>query len=237
LAQESEVTVGGAAIAGTYTIQVDGPEGSFSVDFVAAGGEAPAAVVAGFLAAIQADPDFLNLLVATDASPILELDFLHPGQTYTVSFPSDPNGILSGALIQAAGGTDIGLGLGVVTGSDSRLARAPDGSTVDADVLGVTVSATLAVEVNDGLSTSVDAFHPGDEVAVMEEGTVVVAVEDAVAFNGAVFMRIQNAGAGQSLGGFRSDNAGGDAIQITGARFRSDTSGVGLAIIKINRPA
>jgi len=227
LAQESEVTVGGAAIAGTYTIQIDGPDAnSITVDFVAAGGEAPAAVVAGFLAAVQADSDFTNLLVATDASPELELDFIHPGQVYVISFPSDPNGILSGALIQAAGGTNIHLGVGVVPGSAAQLAVAPGAATVDA----------VEIMVNDGLSTSLDVFAPGCSISVMSEGTTVVGVEDAVAFNGPVFMRTQNPGPGQHLGGFRSDADGGNAIAITGARFRSATTGVGLAQIKVNRP-
>jgi hypothetical protein len=237
LAQESEVTVGGAAIAGTYTIQIDGPDAnSITVDFVAAGGEAPAVVVAGFLAAVQADSDFTNLLVATDASPILELDFIHPGQVYVISFPSDPNGILSGALIQAAGGTNIHLGVGVVPGSAAQLAVAPGAATVDADFLGITFMGTVEIMVNDGLSTSLDVFAPGCSVSVMSEGTTVVGVEDAVAFNGPVFMRTQNPGPGQHLGGFRSDADGGNAIAIAGARFRSATTGVGLAQIKVNRP-
>ncbi len=236
LAQESEVTVGGSAIAGTYTIQVDGPEGTFTVDFVAAGGEAAAVVVAGFVTAIGMDPDFLNLLVAVDASPVLELNFLHPGQVYTVSFPSDPNGILTNATAQAAGGVDIGLGLGVVPGSSGQFIVAPTGATVDGDVLGITVAATVDIMVNDGLPTSEDVFLPGCTVSVLEAGECVVMTEDAVAFNGDVFMRIQNPGAGQSIGALRSDNAGGDAIQLTRAKFRSATTGAGLARVKIWRP-
>jgi hypothetical protein len=193
-------------------------------------------VVAGFVAAIQADPDFTNLLVATDASPILELDFIHPGQVYTLSFPSDPNGILTNALIQAAGGVDLELGVGVVPGSSQEFAVAPGAGTVDADFLGITIAGTVDIMVNDGLSTSRDVFAPGCSVSVMEEGTCVVEVEGAVAFNGPVFMRIQNAGPGQKLGGFRADADGGDAIQISGAKFRTSTTGVGLAQIKVNRP-
>ena len=50
-------------------------------------------------------------------------------------------------------------------------------------------------------------------------------------------MRIANPGAGQSLGGFRSDADGGDAIQISGAVWRTSTSSAGLAVIRLNRPA
>lgn len=237
LAQESEVLVGGAAIAGTYTIQIDGPDAnSITVDFVAAGGEAAAAVVAGFVAAIQADPDFTNLLVATDASPVLGLAFIHPGKVYTISFPSDPNGILSASITQAAGGVDIALGVGVVPGSGEGFVAAPDVTATDADFLGITIAGTVDVMVNDGLSTSGDVFRPGCSVSVMEEGVCVVEVEGAVAFNGPVFMRINAPGPGQKLGGFRADADGGNAIQITGAKFRSSTTGVGLAQVKVNRP-
>jgi hypothetical protein len=236
LAQEDEVTVGGNAIAGTYTIQFDGPDAeALQVSVVAAGAETPAQMVAAFLVAIQADSDFTNLLVGTDAAPELELDFLHPGQVYVISFPSDPNGILSNTLIQAAGGINLHLGVGVVPGSSAEFAVAPGAGSVDADFLGITVKGTVEIQVNDGLSTSESVFAPGNSVSVMEEGTTVVLTEDAVAFNGPVFMRIVATGT-EIFGAFRSDADGGDAIAIAGAKFRSATTAAGLAQIKVNRP-
>ena len=236
LAQESKVTVGGAAVAGTYTIQIDGPDAnSIQVSVVAAGAETPAQLVAAFLAAINADPDFTNLLVATNSAPILDLAFLHPGQVYVVSFPSDPNSILSNATSQAAGGVSLPLGVGVVPGSAAEFAVAPSAGKTDADFLGITIMGTVEIMVNDGLATSLSVFAPGCSVSVMEVGACVVQTEDAVAFNGPVFMRIVATGT-EVFGAFRSDADGGDAILITGAKFRSATTGAGLAVVKVNRP-
>lgn len=236
LAQESEVTIAAAPPAGDYTIQLDGPEGSFSFTYTSPGAETEAQIVAGLLLALQADPDLVNVVVGTDASPVLELDFIHPGAVWVISFPSNPGGNMSQALIQAAGGVDVHLGVGVVPGNSAEFAVAPSGGTVDGDFLGITVALSVDVQVNDGLSTSFDVFAPGATLSVMEAGEAVVEVEDAVAFNGDVFMRIANPGPGQHLGAFRSDNAGGDAIQITRAKFRTATSGAGLARVKVNRP-
>lgn len=236
LAQETEVSFGGNAVAGVYTLQIDGPDATaLQVSVTSAGADTPAQMVAAFVAAIVADSDFNNLLTATDAAPEIELDFIHPGQVYVVSVALEQNAITTVATIQAAGGTDIALGVGVVPGSSADLAIAPSAGSVDADFLGVTIKGTVEISVNDGLSTSESVFAPGCSVSVMEEGACVVMTEDAVAFNGAVFMRIVATGT-EVFGAFRSDADGGDAIAITGAKFRSATTGAGLAVLKVNRP-
>ncbi len=241
LAQESEVSVSGPAVAGTYSFDVIAPEGTFSVEFAATGGETPAQVVAGLLADLQGSPELLNIVVGTDASPDLELAFIHEGIEYGLAITSDPNSILTAATTQAAGGTRIDLGVGVVQGSDDKLATAPDAATTDADFLGFTVRSLDAL-VNDADVNSAgtpDGFEPGSTLSVMSKGDGCVEVEDAVAANGQVFMRIQNPNPllGQKLGSFRSDAAGGDAIAITGARFRTSTQSRGLALIRVNRPS
>lgn len=236
-AQENRVAVGAAPGAGDYTIQIAGPEGTFSFSHTSPGGETQAQIVAALLAALQAEPDLANIVVGTDASPNLDLAFIHEGQVYTVTATSNPGGALTITETQAAGGTAIGLGLGVVPGSSDDLVVAPGGASTDADLLGITCKASIDIQVNDGLAASTSEFAPASTVSVLEAGEVVVNVEDAVAFNGAVFMRTANGTAAAPLGGFRSDADGGDAIAITGAKFRSSTSGSGLAIVKLNRPS
>lgn len=236
-AQENRIAVGAAPGAGDYTIEISGDEGTFSFSYTSPGAETQAQIVAGLLAALQGEPDLANIVAGTDASPNLDLAFLHEGLVYTVTATSNPGGAMTITETQAAGGTAIGLGLGVVPGSAEDLVVAPTGATADADVLGVTCKASVDVLVNDGLQTSDDQFAPAAQVSVLEAGEVVVNVEDAVAFNGAVFMRTANATAAAPLGGFRSDADGGDAIAITGARFRSSTTGAGLAVLKLNRPS
>jgi hypothetical protein len=241
LAQESGVTIGGTD-AGDYTIQFDGPSGSYSITYTHPGGGVTNDIVAGLLTELQSDPDLVNIVVGTNADPQLTLDFIHPGEVWVLSFPSNPAGNMTAATIQAAGGTDLDLGVVVVpvtppeNSTGAQHVGAPDVTATDADFLGITVRASIDVEVNDGDPTGSNVFRPGATVSVMEEGEAVVEVEDAVAFNGPVFVRINNPGPGQKLGGLRSDADGGNAIQMTGARFRSATSGLGLAKVAINRP-
>ena len=243
LAQESEISIAATPEAGDYTVRIVGEEGTFEFTYTSPGAETEAQIVAGLLAALDADPDLVNIVVGTDASPELELDFIHPGLDYTISFPSNPGpGDMSQALIQAAGGVALLLGVAVVatdpagSSTGAQHVTAPDAGTVDADFLGLTVRAVIDVQVNTGDPNQISEFAPGATLSVMEEGESVVEVEDAVAFNGAVFVRIANPGPGQALGGIRSDVDGGNAIQMTGARFRSATTGNGLAKVAINRP-
>ena len=243
LAQESEISIGAGPAAGDYTVRIVGEEGTFEFTYTSPGAETEAQIVAGLLAALNSDPDLVNIVAGTDASPELELDFIHPGADYTISFPSNPGpGDMSQALIQAAGGTALNLAIVVVASDPAGISTgaqhvtAPDAGTVDADFLGMTVRASVDVLVNTGDPNQISQFAPGATLSVMEEGESVVEVEDAVAFNGAVFVRTQNPGPGQHLGGFRSDADGGDAIAMTGARYRSATTGNGLAKVTINRP-
>ena len=108
LAQVSTVTVGGTTD-GVYTVQIDGPEGTFQVSFTAAGNTADQ-IAAGLEAAADLDPDLLNIAVASSATNVLTLTFIHPGSVYTVSAPSAPSA-LTVATSQAAGGVTVGLGV------------------------------------------------------------------------------------------------------------------------------
>jgi hypothetical protein len=241
LAQESVVTVGGTD-AGDYTIRIVGEEGTFDVTYTHPGAGAIGDITAGLQAAIDADPDLVNIVVAVDSDPDVDLNFIHPGKTYTVSFPSNPSGNMTLATAQAPGGPAIELATVVVAASPAGVSTgaqhvtAPGAGSTDADFLGITVKAEIDIQVNNGDPTAETAFEAGTTVSVMEEGECIVEVEDAVAFNGQVFVRIANPAPGQKLGGLRSDAAGGDAVLMTGAKFRSATSGNGLAKVAINRP-
>lgn len=240
LAQISALAFSGNLSAGDYTFQVEGPEGVFAFTLSAAGGETPAAASTAFVALLDVDPDALGLFAASDLAPGVGLDFLHTGAVYTLTITSNPGGVMSVSTSQAAGGTEIGLGLGVVPGtgeaSGAPHVRAPEAGTVDADFLGVSTRETLDVLVNEGNVTTPNVYAPGSVLAVMEEGDVWVRTEDSAAFNGAVYMRTQNGTTDAPLGGFRSDDGGGDAILISGARFRTASTGPGLVRLTLNRP-
>ena len=139
LAQESEITIGAGPAAGDYTTRIVGEEGTFEFTYTSPGAETEAQIVAGMLAALNSDPDPVTIVAGTDASPELELDFIHPGADYTISFPSNPGpGDMSQALIQAAGGTALNLAIAVVASDPAGISTgaqhvtAPDAGTVDA---------------------------------------------------------------------------------------------------------
>jgi len=67
----------------------------------------------------------------------------------------------------------------------------------------------------------------------LQKGRIYVAVEDAVESGQPAFVRFQ---AGNE-GGFRSDVDTANAVQLQGSKFRSSTTGAGIAIVELNLPA
>jgi len=232
LAQVSTVTVGGITD-GVYTVQIDGPEGSFQFSFTASGNTADQ-IAAGLEAAADLDPDLLNIVVATAVTNVLTLTFIHPGSVYTVSTPSAPSA-LTVATSQAAGGVTVGLGVAVAQGTLDDQAALLGGASTDADVLGITIR-SIDMNTNEGDPTVDDGYQAGSTLAIMRGGELFANVEDAVAAGGQVFARIVINAPGQVLGGLRSDADGGDAIALSACTFRTSTTSAGLARIKINRP-
>ena len=233
LAQISDIAIGAAPAGGTYTIQIEGPEGTYQFSYTSPGGETQAQIVAGLLAALNSDPDLLGFVSGVDASPSLELHFLATGQTYTVTAAANPGGIASITITQAAGGTDLPLGVAVVPGANAGEVALPTAGSVAADVLGVTTP-SLDAEITTG-QVGPQVFEPGSTVSVLEHGEIYVWTEGAVAFNDPVHVRINNA-AGKTTGTFRNTADGADTVQLANARFRSTLSAAGLAVVKINRP-
>ena len=232
LAQISTVTVGGTTD-GVYTVQIDGPEGTFQFSFTASGNTADQ-IAAGLEAAADLDPDLLNIVDVSSATNVVTLTFIHPGSVYTVSAPSAPSA-LTVADTQDAGGVTVGLGVAVAQGALDDQAALLGGGSVDADVLGITIR-SIDMNVNQGDPVVDDGYFGGATMAIMRGGELFANVEDAVAAGGGVFARIVVNAAGQVLGGLRSDADGGDAIALSACTFRTTTTAAGLARIKINRP-
>ena len=235
-AQQSEIAIGGTDD-GVYTIQIQGEEGTFQFSFTASGNTADQ-IADGLAAAAQADPDLVNIVdtTATSGTP-LDLQFLHEGASYSISFPSNPNTNMSETVVQAPGGVRVALGVGVVPGSADRFAVAPDAATVDADFLGITELGVPA-QINTGRDPNLsDGFAPGATLSVMRKGDIWVEAEGAVSFNGQAFMRIATPLAGQVLGAFSAGPAvPGEVIALSGVRFRKSTSSAGLTVVRVNRP-
>lgn len=236
LAQVSTLTVGGTASDGTYSVQATGPDGEvLTAEFVRGAGETNAQIATALAAAMS--PTWLNAFTIVDGgSGVLTLTANHGGRVYTFITAAPGTGTLVAANTQTAGGVDIQMGVAVAEGSDDDLAAVLSGSTVDDDLAGIVVRGIdgLVNDLGEGGAPAV--FQPGSTLSVLRRGEAWVTVEDAVAKGADAFVRIANPAAGDPVGLFRSDADGGDAIEMTGARFASTTTGRGLAKVRINRP-
>lgn len=226
--------------AGDYSLRIEGPDGEVvEVTHTSPGSETSAQIATAIVALLEAELDFANMATVADGgSGDLTLTFLHAGRVYDVS-----GEVVAGTLTidndTDAGGSNIGLGLGVEYGSEDTLATVVDGSTTDINVAGVTVRSVDAL-VNELEGPTVEGaentYQPGKTMSVMRGGVCAVRVEDAVTKGAQAFMRIANGTALNPAGGWRSDADGGDAISITGATFGSSTTGAGIALLRLNRP-
>lgn len=107
--------------------------------------------------------------------------------------------------------------------------KLPDGAGVD--IVGIAVRDS-ATEESD--ATAENAYATESAVAVLRRGRIYVVVEEAVTPDDAVFVRHTANGLLTSLGIFRTDNDGGNALEITSARYVT-SAGLGeLAIVDIN---
>jgi len=243
LAQETDVAVAAAPAVGVYSFDVIAPEGTFTATYTSPGGESQNDIAIGLLASINGNPDFLNILTAAAPGNAVEMKFLHTGIVYSVTNLVAPGAALSVLDVVAPGGNDIGLGLAVVPApaqtsggvSGCYKVQAPSAATVDSDLLGFTTRNTLAAQINTGAQED-SMIPPGNAVGVLEEGEIYVQCEDSPGFNAQVFVRTDNGTAAAPLGGVRSDAGGGDAIAMTGARFRGPRTSEGLIRVAINRP-
>jgi len=237
-AQVNTITVGGTTD-GDYTIQFasSSSEVVYQVTFAASGNTA-AEIASGLVDAINDDPDVLGILSVayTPATDNFTVTFASLGSVWTISYPSNPGGNLSDVQDQAPGGVDIPVGLGLVQGSTDVLAALPTGASTDDDFVGICVLGVDG-EINFAFENTQTGYAPGTTMAALVQGDCIVETEDAVAKNGDVFMRITATVANPQLGKFRSDDDGGNAIQITGLKYRDTTSAAGLAIVRANRPS
>jgi hypothetical protein len=231
LAQEDDWGFG-AAVTGTYTLQIVGEEGTFTLTYDATvPPDANTDIIDGLIA--SAGADLLNIATLTNADPTLEIRFLHPGQVYTLTITSDPD-TTTLTQVQAAGGTDIELGVVVKRGSGDDFAIAVAPGDTDADFIGIT-TINIDTRVSDGIQTSETVFEPGSTLSIFTMGEIWVVTEDAVTQGGQVFVRITATGT-ERFGAMRSDADGGDAIVMTNATWATSTTAAGLARVWISRP-
>lgn len=232
LAQINEIVVADND-AGTYTITIVAPEGSFSVSLTVVA-QTVAQIADAMAASLAALEGLENIVSATsDGVDTITLAFLHVGYSYTVSVTSASADLVLSET-QSAGGPSFPLGIGVVD-SGGEIGRVPTTGDVAFDILGITVrSPYLTVPFGFFEAEAPAAFTAGSKMSVMRMGSCWVSPEVAVAVNDPVFCRVVATGSEQA-GALRNDADGGDAVALR-ARFRTAASAGGLARIEISQP-
>ena len=231
-AQEDDVPIGGTTD-GTYTMAIQGEEGTFTASFVASGNTADE-IAAGLAANVVAQVPLYNVVKASAVGTPVKLAFIHPGSSYAITFPSNPGGNMSLSPVTSPLGTPIPLGHAVCS-DDGKTARAPKLGDTAAQFWGCSVRNSDLLNPIDGLNGRDIQFQPGIMLSAAPKGTVWVPTETAVAVNDPVFFRV-DAGAGQTFGAFGAVADGGKAVQVVG-KYLSATTGPGqLALLRLANP-
>jgi hypothetical protein len=233
LAQQSTISFA-AATAGDHTIRIVDSTGNQVLSGTAAGGGTVTALIDALIAALEADPEFLNVIEsATNNDPDLDLVFKHSGLTYVIDFPANPGTDMTVANGQNAGGVNIGLGLAVIQNTTDDALASPLTAAAQ-PILGITCRNTV-VENNDGNPLSTTNFKPGDEMSIMDSGCESVQTEGAVVSGGPVFAR-HDVGATAFALGSLSATDDGETVAVPNARWASSTTAAGLAKVVVNLP-
>lgn len=240
VAQESAILWNGNTADADYSVRIQGEEVDVTLLFQPGGVTTSDAIAIAITAAAAASEDLINVVVVTDVvADTNELVFTHPDRVYTVTaiIGSGGNGTAVVSEVVAPGGTDIGIGLVIVQGTNDNEGTLPSGGSTSATALGISTKNTSS-EVNAGNPVLVSVFSPGDVISVMEEGAVWVFTEDAVVANAPVFFRIATATlADEQIGRVRSDVDGGDAVQLFGSKFLTSGAAGELVKVSLNLPA
>jgi hypothetical protein len=231
--QQDQVPIGGTDD-GDYWVQIQGEEGTFTIKFTASGNTA--IEIADGLAADAASQVGLTNIVST-ASTVgtpLVLDFIHPGASYAVSFPSNPGGNMSLLAVQSPDGSPIRPGYAIAS-DDGLTARPVKVGDTAAQFWGTACRNSDLLNPNAGLNGRDIQFMPADMVSACASGEMWVPVETAVAVNDPVFFRV-NATGSQVFGAYGNTADGGNAVQVVG-RFKSKTTAPGqLARVRLANP-
>ena len=136
-----------------------------------------------------------------------------------------PKDVLTGKAVKEA--LPFGRLVVVNTANGDGAVMLPTGA---GDITNLSVGVVLRTHSLESSLSGEPQYEQNSAVPVLRKGRIFAQVQDAVAEGGQVFAT--NAAA---HGTFRSDSTG--ATLVPGARYRSSTSGAGLAIVEINQPA
>lgn len=138
-----------------------------------------------------------------------------------------------------AGSTVIKYGRVVVpdTANGDHAMKLPASSGDVGKALGITVVCSACEFNADATDTALTVIKAKSEAEVGRRGVIWMLAEDAVAIGGGVFVRHTGGTGTQAAGRVRSDADTANATQLTGAVFRTATTGTdGLVAVEINLP-
>lgn len=220
LPQVTTITIAAGAATDDFELTVTDDETAQSYALGTVTGDADESVLAAaIVAAIRAHGKINDLfsVVATQAvsgsDVILTLTARHANRSYTLA-GSGGTGAVTIADTQEHGGSGLEFGRFVVRGSGDDEFAAPGASSVAGDIVGAlfrTEANHLHSLENDSPS-AVDLCERGKAYAIMQDGRMLVKVEEAVTPASTPYMRRALTSSAGRLGGFRESPAGSTQV-------------------------
>lgn len=222
-------TVITAANSTAYTVSINGIPITITSDASATAAEICDALVA----AIQANPFTNALVIAQNVSNNLVITERDPSIGAVAVSEADGNLAMTTTTAHSSE-TVIQPGFAVVRDSGADKACMPP-SGAGQQFEGVAVFAQIPAFDERVGALSQAQYVSGQVLPVLHSGVILVPTEVTVAAGDSVFFRHAANGAQTRLGMFRNTNDGGNATQVTNARYRTGTVN-GLAELAIDIP-
>lgn len=133
-------------------------------------------------------------------------------------------------VLLAESGKDVIVTNVAVTGGSSQAGSTVTQATAES-LYGIALS-TSKEQDSDGIVQ----YSENDPVSVLRQGSALVKTEQAVDSDDDVYVRIKGDGSTTFPGNFRKDSDSGDAVAVTGARFKTSADADGIVEVEINLP-
>lgn len=208
-----------------YTFTLNG----VTVTYTAIAGDGAKQIRDGLIKAFNDTGEFEGIVYATASGNNVRLTANTAGTDFTYA---DTDSRLTGTTTQANVATQpIKFGKAVVKRTGS--------GTTDLSCMLPTAASQIFLGLVERDMTIADdtgmAAKACQTLSIGHEGEWVVEVEHAVAVGDPVYFR-HTAGAGEEAGSWRMDADTADADLVANARYRTSTTGRGLAVLALNRP-
>jgi hypothetical protein len=232
LAQITQVryTAGDETADGVLTIVDDDSGQSYTV--TGTGSATEATFLDNMVAAVQGDGKVNDLFTVTeDGVDDLVLTARHRNRSYTITASGGP-AVTTPAVsnLQTAGGGDLGFGLACAKGPSDGEIQALSATSVKADIAGVLfrTEGNHFHDLDD--DSGADELDRGRTHAVLEQGRLWVAAEDAVSPTSKVYVRRAQTSSAGTVGAFRAGPDGSAQVSTVAPPADQTFYGLGLQL-------